>query len=76
MLRVAQRVYNLLDEIKNDKDKTYLIVAQRIGTIFDADKIIVLDKGKCVGMGRHEELLKTCKVYKEIAESQLGKEEL
>ena len=58
------------------KDKTCLIVAQRIGTIFDADKIIVLDKGKCVGMGRHEELLKTCKVYKEIAESQLGKEEL
>lgn len=68
---------NLRKQLKTKmKDKTYLIVAQRIGTIFDADKIIVLDKGKCVGMGRHEELLKTCKVYKEIAESQLGKEEL
>ena len=68
---------NLRKQLKTKmKDKTCLIVAQRIGTIFDADKIIVLDKGKCVGMGRHEELLKTCKVYKEIAESQLGKEEL
>ena len=68
---------NLRKQLKTKmKDKTYLIVAQRIGTILDADKIIVLDKGKCVGMGRHEELLKTCKVYKEIAESQLGKEEL
>ncbi len=58
------------------KDATSLIVAQRIGTIMNADKIIVLDKGKCVGMGTHKELLKKCKVYKEIALSQLGEEEL
>ena len=61
---------------KNTKDATVLIVAQRIGTIINADKIIVLDKGKCVGMGTHKELLKTCKVYQEIALSQLSKEEL
>ncbi len=58
------------------KDATSLIVAQRIGTIMNADKIIVLDKGKCVGIGTHKELLKKCKVYKEIALSQLGEEEL
>lgn len=61
---------------KYTKDATSLIVAQRIGTIMNADKIIVLDKGKCVGMGTHKELLKKCKVYKEIALSQLGEEEL
>ncbi|NBI88014.1 ABC transporter ATP-binding protein [Lachnospiraceae bacterium] len=55
---------------------TTLIVAQRIGTIMDADKIIVLDEGKIVGIGRHKELLKSCPVYREIAESQLSKEEL
>lgn len=55
---------------------TNLIVAQRIGTIMDADKIIVLDKGKAVGEGTHEQLLKTCDVYREIALSQLSKEEL
>ena len=55
---------------------TNLIVAQRIGTIMDADKIIVLDQGKAVGEGTHEELLKTCDVYREIALSQLSKEEL
>ena len=53
-----------------------LIVAQRIGTILNADKIIVLDNGKCVGMGTHKELMKKCKVYKEIALSQVSKEEL
>ena len=58
------------------KDATTLIVAQRIGTIIDADKIIVLDKGKCVGIGNHTELLKKCDVYKEIALSQLSEEEL
>ena len=58
------------------KDCTKLIVAQRIGTIKDADKIIVLDEGKIVGIGKHEELMKTCEVYKEIAYSQLSKEEL
>ena len=55
---------------------TKFIVAQRIGTIKDADKIIVLDSGNMVGMGTHEELLKKCPVYKEIALSQLSKEEL
>ena len=58
------------------KDATTLIVAQRIGTIMNADKIIVLDNGKCVGQGTHKELLKTCEIYKEIALSQLSKEEL
>ena len=58
------------------KDATSLIVAQRIGTIKNADRIIVLDKGVCVGSGTHKELLKKCDVYKEIAYSQLSKEEL
>ena len=55
---------------------TNLIVAQRIGTIMDADKIIVLDRGKAVGEGTHEQLLHSCPVYREIALSQLSKEEL
>ena len=58
------------------KDATSMIVAQRIGTIMNADKIVVLDKGECVGIGTHKELLKSCKVYKEIALSQLSEEEL
>ena len=58
------------------KDVTRLIVAQRIGTIRDADKIIVLDEGKMVGIGTHEELMHTCPVYQEIARSQLSPEEL
>ncbi|MCQ2570824.1 MAG: ABC transporter ATP-binding protein/permease [Candidatus Saccharibacteria bacterium] len=61
---------------KHTGGATNLIVAQRIGTIMHADKIIVLDEGKCVGMGTHKELLKNCKVYKQIALSQLTKEEL
>ena len=61
---------------KHTKNATSLIVAQRIGTIMNADKIIVLDNGVCVGMGTHKELLKKCKVYKQIALSQLSKEEL
>ncbi|MFE3577275.1 ABC transporter ATP-binding protein [Lysinibacillus sp. NPDC059133] len=61
---------------KETKGATSLIVAQRIGTIKDADKIIVLDEGKIVGMGTHSELLKTCNTYQEIAYSQLSKEEL
>lgn len=61
---------------KYTKDATMLIVAQRIGTIMNADKIIVLDKGNCVGIGKHKDLLKSCEVYKEIALSQLSKEEL
>ena len=55
---------------------TRLIVAQRIGTIRNADKIIVLDEGRVAGMGTHDELMRTCKVYQEIALSQLSKEEL
>ena len=58
------------------KGATKLIIAQRIGTILDADKIIVLDHGKMVGYGKHEQLLKECEVYREIALSQLSKEEL
>ena len=61
---------------KYTKDATSMIVAQRIGTIINADKIIVLDKGRCVGQGTHKELLKKCEVYKEIALSQLSEEEL
>lgn len=61
---------------KYTKDATSMIVAQRIGTIINADKIIVLDKGRCVGQGTHKELLKNCEVYKEIALSQLSEEEL
>lgn len=61
---------------KHTKDATILIVAQRIGTIKDADKIVVLDDGKIVGVGRHKELMKTCEVYKEIAASQFREEEL
>ena len=61
---------------KYTKEATSMIVAQRIGTIMNADKIVVLDKGKIVGLGTHKELLKTCDVYREIALSQLSKEEL
>ena len=69
--------FELRKELKKyTKDATILIVAQRIGTILNADQIIVLDEGKCVGKGTHKELLKKCKVYKEIALSQLSKEEL
>lgn len=68
---------NLRKELKKyTKDSTSLIVAQRIGTIMNADKILVLDNGKCVGVGTHKELLKSCEVYKEIALSQLSEEEL
>lgn len=58
------------------RDTTRIIVAQRIGTIRDADKILVLDKGRLVGTGTHEELMKNCAVYQQIALSQLSKEEL
>lgn len=64
---------NLNKEFKNT---TKVIVAQRIGTIMNADKIIVLNEGKMVGQGTHQELLKNCEIYKEIALSQLSKEEL
>ncbi len=61
---------------KELKDTTRLIVAQRIGTIRNADKIIVLDEGRAVGIGTHDELLESCPVYREIARSQLSEEEL
>ena len=72
-----QTDYNLRRDLKKyTQDATTLIVAQRIGTIIEADKIIVLDNGEVVGMGTHQELLKNCSVYQEIAKSQLGEEEL
>lgn len=61
---------------KETEGVTSLIVAQRIGTIMDADRIVVLDEGKVVGIGTHKELLESCAVYKEIAMSQLSEEEL
>ncbi len=72
--KTDRKLRDTLDE--KCKDTTRLIVAQRIGTIRGADKIIVLDEGKVVGEGKHEELLKSCSVYKEIALSQLSEEEL
>ncbi len=67
----------LRDALKREtKDATTLIVAQRIGTIIDADDIIVLDEGKVVGQGTHDQLMQSCDVYREIAYSQLSEEEL
>ena len=60
--------------IKENLDATVIIVAQRVGTIMDADKIIVLDEGKIVGMGKHSELIENCEVYKEIYHSQITEE--
>ena len=61
---------------ENIENSTMLIVAQRINTIINAEKIIVLDEGKIVGIGTHKDLLKTCSIYKQIALSQLSEEEL
>lgn len=58
---------------KNINGSTFLIVAQRVGTIINADKILVMDKGKIVAQGKHDELMKTCPIYIDIAKSQLGK---
>ena len=67
----------LRSALKDDaKDSALLIVAQRVGTIMNADKIIVLDDGEIVGMGKHKELLENCPVYRDIAKSQLSEEEL
>jgi ATP-binding cassette subfamily B protein len=68
----------ILRKVLDEKcsDTTRIIVAQRIGTIRDADRIIVLDKGEIVGMGSHDELMDSCEIYKQIALSQLSKEEL
>ena len=69
--------YKLRKDLKAyTKDATSIIVAQRIGTVIHADKIIVLEDGKCVGIGTHKELMKNCSTYQEIAYSQLNKEEL
>ena len=59
---------------KNMGDATIILVAQRISSILDADRILVVDDGQIVGRGTHQELLKTCPLYREIAEIQLGKE--
>jgi ATP-binding cassette subfamily B multidrug efflux pump len=61
---------------KETTESTVLIVAQRVGTIMHADKIIVLNEGEVVGMGTHRELLEKCPIYYDIAASQLSKEEL
>lgn len=57
-------------------DSTVLLVTQRVATVMSADQIIVLDNGRIVGKGTHQELMKTCQTYQEIATSQLSKEEL
>ena len=77
-LSIARAIdLTLRQELKKyTKNATSMIVAQRIGTIMNADKIVVLDKGECVGFGTHKSLLKDCEVYKEIALSQLSEEEL
>jgi ATP-binding cassette subfamily B protein len=61
---------------KETADSTVIIVAQRVSTVMDADRIIVLDDGQIVGIGNHKELLKTCEVYREIVSSQLSEEEI
>lgn len=68
---------NLRQALKDNlSDKNIIIVAQRVGSIMGADQIIVLDEGKMVGLGTHKELMQSCPVYRDIAESQLSKEEL
>lgn len=74
--KTDKKLRDELSKMIEKKKSTVLIVAQRISTIKNADKIIVLDDGKIVGMGKHSELMKDCDVYKEIAYSQLSKEEL
>lgn len=61
---------------KEISDATVIIVAQRVGTVMDADRIIVLDEGRVAGMGTHKELMNTCEVYREIVSSQLSEEEI
>lgn len=74
--KTDKKLRDELSKMIEKKKSTMLIVAQRISTIKNADKIVVLDEGKIVGMGKHSELMKDCDVYKEIAYSQLSKEEL
>lgn len=67
----------LRDALKKETaGSTVILVAQRIGTIRDADRILVLDEGRIVGLGTHDELMRTCEVYRDIARSQLSEEEL
>ena len=60
--------------IKENINATVIIVAQRVGTIMDADRIVVLDEGRVVGMGKHPELMENCEVYREIYHSQMTEE--
>ena len=74
-LKLLEHVGKLLDEklyVIENIDATIIIVAQRIGTILDADKIVVLDQGKTVGVGKHEELMENCEQYRQIYISQMG----
>ena len=71
-----KRLRKALDELISKTKATVIMVAQRISTIKNADKIIVLDNGKVVGEGKHADLLKNCDIYRQIAYSQLSKEEL
>lgn len=73
-LKTDRKLRQALDEKLGDVTK--IIVAQRVSTILNADKILVMDKGRIAGQGSHEELLRTCETYREIAESQMSKEEL
>jgi len=67
----------LRNALRNEiKDATVIIIAQRISTIMDADRIIVLDQGRAVGSGTHQELMQNCPVYQQIAASQLSEAEL
>ena len=61
---------------KETTASTVIIIAQRVGTVMDSDRIIVLDGGQIVGMGKHRDLLDTCQVYREIVSSQLSEEEI
>ena len=70
------RLRSALNEVTKKTKATVLLVAQRISSIMHAERIVVLDKGRVAGIGTHEELMKTCEVYQEIAYSQLSKEEL
>ena len=77
LLWTTRRMWQCAEPIKQATgDTTTLIVAQRISTIIHADQIIVLDEGRVAGKGTHEELMKNCEVYQQIAKSQLSEEEL
>ena len=68
---------NLRAALKSETaESTVIIVAQRVGTVMDADQIIVLEEGKVAGIGTHKELMENCEIYREIVYSQLSKEEL